>query len=175
MIFRLRLLKNFIMPMQAGSTVTNQSEKVNNMPGQKKHPIGTGQSGHSGNGKSMSGEGNWGGHVAVSNRPAVINQGKNYQTDAHSDNYHHNGEAVGHITDIQPMHYSSTLHGEGNSEIHTDGQYGRAAHHKNTSMGGTPHRFANNKSGSGFGHSASQMKGPLRMSGHPKSHRLGCK
>jgi hypothetical protein len=151
------------------------------MAGQKKHPIGTGQSGHSGHGKAQSGSGNWGGGVAVSNQanPIVGNgvkgNGKGYQTSAHSDSYHHGGEAVGHITDIQPMHYSSTLHGEGNSEIHTDGQYGRAAHHKNTSMGGTPHRFANNKSGSGFGHSASQMKGPLRMSGHPKSHRLGCK
>jgi|SRR5580658_1662804 hypothetical protein len=150
------------------------------MAGQKKHPIGTGQSGHSGNGKAQSGAGNWGGGVAVSNQsgPIVgdgIGHGKGYQTSAHSDNYHHGGEAVGHITDIKPMHYSSTLHGEGNSEIHTDGSYGRAAHHKNTSMGGAAHTFPNNKSGMGYGHSASQMKGPLRMSGHKGAHRIGCK
>ena len=137
-----------------------------------KHPIGTGTSGHGAHGKGQTGSGNWGGGVAVSNRPAVF-PGKGYQSDAHSDSYHHGGEAVGHLSDIQPMHYSSKLHGEGNSEIHTDGQYGGARHHSHGM--GEPHRFVNNKSGSGFGHSAANMKGPLRMSGHKGAHRIGCK
>ncbi len=149
-----------------------KAERVNNMAGQKKHPIGTGDEGHTGgHGRAQGGQGNWGGGVAASNRPAVF-PGKGYQTSAHSDTYHHHGEAVGHLTDVKPMHYSTTLHGEGNSEIHTDGVYGKAAHHGSM---GEAHKFANSKSGHGFGHSVSNMKGPLRMSGHPKAHRLGCK
>jgi hypothetical protein len=103
---------------------------------------------------------------------AFKSNAKGYQSDAHSGNYHHHGEAVGHLTDSKPMHYSSTLHGEGNSEIHTDGVYGKAAHHGHM---GEPHRFANNKSGDGYGYSASNMKGALRLSGHPHAHRIGSK
>lgn len=109
-------------------------------------------------------------------KEAVVGDGPNgrgYQKDAHSGSYHNHGEAVGHLTDNKPMHYSNKLHGEGNSEIHTDGQYGKAAHHP--SMTSDAHRFPNNKSGHGFRHSPAQMKGPLRMSGNPRAHRIGCK
>ena len=149
--------------------------------GQKKHPIipgGAYQKGHpGGSGRGQSGSGNWGGGVAVkgaSNQLASDGpSGKGYQTSAHTDTHHFGGEAVGHLSDIQPMHYSNTLHGEGNSEIHTDGQYGKAAHHPH--MASDAHKFPMNQSGSGFGHTRSQMKGNLRNSGHPKAHRIGCK
>lgn len=138
--------------------------------------IGTGQKGHSGgHGKGQSGQENWGGGVAKKGASyQLANDGPKggcgYQKDAHSSNYHCNGEAVGHLTDNQPMHYSNKLHGEGNSEIHTSGSYTQGHH----SMG-VAHTFPNNKSENGFGHSAAQMKGPLRMSGHPKAHRIGHK
>lgn len=98
--------------------------------------------------------------------------GKGYQTSAHSDAHHYHGEAVGQYPEIRPMNYRTTLHSEKANSLPVEGANGKALHHPHM---GEPHRFANNKSGDGYGHSAAHMKGALRMSGHPKAHRLGCK
>src|SRR5580698_8692131 len=132
------------------------------MAGQKKHPIGTGESGHSGHGRSQSGSGNWGGGVAVKGATEQIasdgiGHGKGYQTSAHTDTHHHNGEAVGHPKDHGVFDYRTTLHSE-KSGMNPVPDHGKAAHHP--SMSGEHHKFPNNKSGSGFGHAVSNMKGP---------------
>lgn len=50
-----------------------------------------------------------------------------------------------------------------------------AEHHKGNTFGGDAHSFrppAANKA-DGYGHSITERKGPLRMSGNPHAHRLG--
>ena len=52
-----------------------------------------------------------------------------------------------------------------------------AEHHKSSTFGGVAHSFrppAANRA-DGYGHSITQRKGPLRMSGVKGAHRIGCK
>jgi hypothetical protein len=135
------------------------------------HKIGTGESGHSGNGKSMSGKGNWGGGVAKQNPGGAVvghtpsGKGKGYNTDAHSGNYHGpNAEAVGSVNDHKPMKWDSPLHMEGKGLLPHNGEgakSSRAMHHSAPSREG--HRFAG------------QRGSALRMSGNKNAHRIGCK
>ncbi len=150
--------------------------------GYKGKSIGISESdAHGGHGRGQSGQGNWGGHVAKENpgKPVIghaMTKGKGYNTEAHTDAHHGaSGEAVGMKGDNKPFNYEAPLHGEGKSMPHNgEGAHSpRAAHHHAPS--GEAHRFPMNSSGQGFGHSMAQRKGVLRMSGHAKAHRLGCK
>jgi len=101
-------------------------------------------------------------------------KGEGYQTDAHTGSHHGpNGQAVGSVDDHKPMRWKSPLHTENVAGMPKEGSHGKAMHH--TQPQGDAHRFKTSNSGHGYGHSVSQMKGPLRMSGHSRAHRIGAK
>lgn len=150
-----------------------------------KHPIGIKESdAHGGHGRGQGGAGNWGGGVAESNQKNPVighktsGKGKGYNTEAHTMTHHGNdGEAAGHKDDLKPNSYTGKLHGEGMSIPHNGDGAGspRAEHH--TAPSREPHKFSRppTKEAHGFGYSQSNKKGHLRMSGHSKGHRIGCK
>jgi hypothetical protein len=147
------------------------------MSGQAKHGLGYGFSeAFGGVGRQQDGKGNWGGGVAKANRKSDLARDGamkgGYQKDAHGSEHHgSDGEAVGGRSDFKPMRYDSKLHSEGMEGI---GYSTRAEHH--SKPGGEAHRFERAPAhADGFGHSSSNRKGPLRMSGHSRAHRLGCK
>lgn len=110
---------------------------------------------------------------------------RSYQTDAHSTSHHHHGEAVGSKDDNRPFKWDSPLYAEGKKNYmsedrgqtfeksHDHGTPNKAAHHPR--MSEEPHRFSRPPltDAHGYGHSATERKGHLRMSGHPDAHCVG--
>lgn len=110
---------------------------------------------------------------------------KGYQTDAHSDAHHHNGEAVGRKEDNRPFNWESPLYAEGKKNFisedhgqtfikdHGHGTPNKAAHHPR--MSDEPHRFSRPPltEAHGYGHSASNRMGHHRLSGHDGGHMVG--
>lgn len=112
-------------------------------------------------------------------------KGAGYQTSAHTETHHgKSGQAMGHRDDIKPMKYDTPTHMEGRGSLDSHGgpnftarmssSANKAAHHPRA---GEAHSFPSNNGSSshGWGHSSAQRKGPLRMSGHQRGHRVGSK
>lgn len=112
---------------------------------------------------------------------------RGYQTDAHTEAHHNHGEAVGNKGDNKPFNWESPLYAEGKGNFngedkgqtfikdHNHGTPNKAAHHPR--MSDEPHRFSKPPmtEAHGYGHSATNRKGALRMSGHDGAHCVGTK
>lgn len=112
---------------------------------------------------------------------------RGYQTDAHSEAHHHHGEAVGKKEDNKPFNWESPLHAEGKKnfigkdsghtflEAKSGPNSNKAEHHPR--MSDEPHRFSRPplKDAHGYGHSATNRMGHLRLSGHDGGHMVGTK
>lgn len=95
---------------------------------------------------------------------------KNYDTGAHSDNFHGKaGSATGSPRDTAPMDYSRKTHAEGARSMPVAGAPSEMP------SAGAAHKFEKHPAtgAHGFGHPAHVRSGHLRGSGHKNAHRVG--